>query len=237
MLVLNVRTTRIALVRTLVVLESMDAKLLSVAAEFGREMIAHCNESGIPAAEVPPERKWNQFFFTKETARRLASESLGQLRKARRSGSVVRVACVACPSVMEAIVTEEEVEKGEVEAVLFDIDDRFAERFPGRFVKMDLEAPEALDQRFRERFDLVVAATPYLTQQCLGQVVKVVTFLLYWFPGFVFLCTTMLLKGAVEEYLPNFRSTSFDPKHAKGAPEEFLDYKCFSTCRSDTFTS
>ncbi|XP_024919596.1 EEF1A lysine methyltransferase 1 isoform X2 [Cynoglossus semilaevis] len=156
----------------------------------------------------------SQFWYTDETATRLAEEVI------REAGEGGRIACVSAPSVYQKL--KQGVVDGShlVTAVILEYDRRFA-AYGDDFIFYDYSEPLALSSSVPEQsFDVVLADPPYLSEECLAKVALTIKYLS---KGKVLLCTGEVMENLAKELL-DVRKCSFHPKHNRNLSNEF---RCF----------
>ncbi|XP_022430176.1 EEF1A lysine methyltransferase 1 isoform X1 [Delphinapterus leucas] len=145
------------------------------------------------------EENWqlSQFWYTPETALRLAEEAVAA------AGEGGRVACVSAPSVYQKL---RELHRDDFSICIFEYDQRFA-IYGEEFIFYDYNNPVDLPEKIAAHsFDIVIADPPYLSEECLRKTSETIKYLTR---GKILLCTG----------LPTFWS---DAKTQVSAPRTIL---------------
>ncbi|XP_056097325.1 EEF1A lysine methyltransferase 1 isoform X2 [Rhinichthys klamathensis goyatoka] len=129
---------------------------------------------------VEEDWRMSQFWYSEDTATRLAEEVLQQ------AGEHGRIACISAPSVYQKLKRLESMRSDSVSAVLLEFDRRFA-AYGDEFVFYDYNNPLFLSEDLLpQSFDIVIADPPYLSEECLSKVALTVKYLT---KGKILLCT------------------------------------------------
>ncbi|CAN9497500.1 unnamed protein product [Ophioblennius macclurei] len=164
--------------------------------------------------EVQEDWRMSQFWYSDETAARLAEEAVLE------AGEGGRVACVSAPSVYQKLKQGAVAGSDRVSAVVLEYDRRFAV-YGDDFVFYDYKEPLALPGGVaKASFDLVVADPPYLSEECLSKVAQTVAYLS---KGKVLLCTGAIMETLAKQLL-DVKVCDFLPKHNRNLSNEF---RCF----------
>ncbi|KAJ8253447.1 hypothetical protein GJAV_G00213060 [Gymnothorax javanicus] len=178
------------------------------------------------AKDITPEEKFSvgaveedwhmsQFWYSDETARRLAMEAL------QAAGDGGRIACLSAPSVYQKLKQL----NPNTPATLLEFDRRFS-IYGDEFVFYDYCNPLCLPEDMGpQSFDVVVADPPYLSQECLCKVATTIKFLT---KGKVLLCTGAIMQEDAERLL-GVKMCAFLPKHTHNLANEF---RCFVNFQS-----
>ncbi|KAG9271348.1 EEF1A lysine methyltransferase 1 [Astyanax mexicanus] len=201
----------------------LSAATLAALQEFYAERI---NETGQEQPEQTDnytvgalKEDWHmsQFWYSDETATRLAEEAIQQ------AGKQGRIACVSAPSVYQKLKQlESQREDGShgVSSVLFEFDRRFAV-YGEEFIFYDYNNPLCLPEHILpQSFDFVIADPPYLSEECLSKVALTVKFLT---KSKMLLCTGAIMEELAGK-LMNLKICSYLPKHSHNLANEFRCY-------------
>uniref|UniRef100_A0A8C6UH05 EEF1A lysine methyltransferase 1 n=1 Tax=Neogobius melanostomus TaxID=47308 RepID=A0A8C6UH05_9GOBI len=173
---------------------TLSAHTLAALQEFYTENLALQSPSTEPEEQFSVgaiEEDWglSQFWYSEDTARRLAEELV------REAGDGGRIACVSAPSVYQKLKQGVVPGSEHVSVMVLEYDRRFAS-YGDDFIFYDYNQPLALPPHIQPHsFDAVLADPPYLSHECLGKVAQTVRFLS---KGKVLLCTD---TGAIPEGL------------------------------------
>ncbi|XP_061782082.1 EEF1A lysine methyltransferase 1 [Nerophis lumbriciformis] len=160
----------------------------------------------------------SQFWYTEETATRLAQELLHE------AGEGGRVACVSAPSVYQKL--QQMCDPRGVSAVLLEYDRRFS-IYGQDFIFYDYNEPMALASSVTPHsFDVVMADPPYLSETCLSRVSQTVKFLS---KGKVLLCTGSIMENVAKQLL-DVKVCNFLPRHNKNLSNEFRCFVNYPSC-------
>ncbi|XP_066542750.1 EEF1A lysine methyltransferase 1 isoform X1 [Hoplias malabaricus] len=159
----------------------------------------------------------SQFWYSDETAARLAEEAIQQ------AGNQGRIACVSAPSVYQKLKQLESQKENPlhcVSSVLFEFDQRFA-RYGDEFIFYDYNNPLCLPEHILpQSFDFVIADPPYLSEECLSKVALTVKYLT---KGKILLCTGAVMEEHATK-LMDMKMCSYLPKHNHNLANEFRCY-------------
>ncbi|NXN92858.1 EFMT1 methyltransferase, partial [Rhinopomastus cyanomelas] len=159
------------------------------------------------------EEDWqlSQFWYSDDTAARLADEALAA---AGRGG---RIACVSAPSVYQQLKDR----AGEDCSVcILEYDRRFSV-YGEEFVFYDYNHPLNLPERLLPHsFDIVVADPPYLSEECLQKTAETIKHLT---KGKILLCTGAVMEEPAAKHL-GVRMCAFIPTHSRHLANEFRCY-------------
>ncbi|MBN3322790.1 EFMT1 methyltransferase, partial [Atractosteus spatula] len=191
----------------------LSSQALAALQEFYQEeqRLASAPAGGLSVGAVQEDWRMSQFWYSEETAVRLAEELLSAV------GGRGRIACVSAPSVYQKLKQQ----KGEeVSVVLLEFDRRFS-IYGQDFVFYDYSNPLDLPEDMgAQSFDIVIADPPYLSEECLSKVALTVKFLTR---GKVLLCTGAIMEEQAEKLL-GVRMCKFLPKHNRSLANEFRCY-------------
>lgn len=187
-------------------------------AEFLRARDAAADAAADGAA-CPVVEDWSksQFWYTNDTAKRLADAVVGALGESKQEGGPLpRVACVACPSFFHALRTRH---GDAVDAILLEHDDRLAELGPYSFY--DYNEPTVVPDAWRHACDAVVADPPYLAQECLSKTSVSVKELRRNDDSLVLLLTGAIMRHTARATL-GLTPCVFRPEHRSKLGNEFM---------------
>ncbi|EGV92225.1 N(6)-adenine-specific DNA methyltransferase 2 [Cricetulus griseus] len=158
-----------------------------------------------------PLQQLSQFWYSQDTALRLAQEAIAA------AGEGGRIACVSAPSVYQKL---RELHREDISVYIFEYDRRFA-IYGEEFVFYDYNNPLDLPGRIPEHsFDIVVADPPYLSEECLRKTSETVRFLTR---GKVLLCTGAVMEEQATQLL-GVKMCKFIPEHSRNLANEFRCY-------------
>ena len=163
----------------------------------------------------------SQFWYTEDTAARLAEAVT------RSVGAGARVACVSAPTLYRAAIRDNN--SNDTSWELFEYDKRFA-AYGDKFHFYDYKAPLDINRDLREKFDLVFADPPFLSDECLTKTMVTVKFLTKD-GGKIVLCTGAVMAGLANR-LANLNVCKFEPSHKNSLSNPF---QCFANFDFDEF--
>lgn len=167
-------------------------------------------EEKFSVGAVEEDWRMSQFWYSDETASRLAEEVL------QAAGEGGRIACLSAPSVYQKLKQLD----ANAPATLLEFDRRFS-IYGDEFVFYDYSNPLCLPENMApQSFDIVIADPPYLSQECLSKVALTVKFLT---KGKVLLCTGAIMQEDAEKLL-GLKMCTFLPKHTHNLANEFRCY-------------
>ncbi|RXM29622.1 Protein-lysine N-methyltransferase N6AMT2 [Acipenser ruthenus] len=159
------------------------------------------------------EEDWqlSQFWYSKETAERLAKEVISA------AGKGGKIACISAPSIYQKL---KELQNEDFSAFVLEYDRRFSV-YGDEFVFYDYKNPLNLPEHFEPNsFDIVIADPPYLSEECLSKTAQTVKFLT---KGKILLCTGAVMEEQAAKLL-GLRVCKFIPKHNRSLANEFRCY-------------
>ncbi|XP_017403679.1 EEF1A lysine methyltransferase 1 [Cebus imitator] len=159
------------------------------------------------------EENWqlSQFWYSQETALRLAQEATAAV------GEGGRIACVSAPSVYQKL---REMCREDFSVYIFEYDKRFA-MYGEEFIFYDYNNPLDLPERIAAHsFDIVIADPPYLSEECLRKTSETIKYLTQ---GKILLCTGAVMEEQAAELL-GVKMCTFIPKHTRNLANEFRCY-------------
>ncbi|KAF2176388.1 hypothetical protein K469DRAFT_723235 [Zopfia rhizophila CBS 207.26] len=183
---------------------------------------------------------WNasQFWYNDETATTLAQNLLED------ATDDTRIAVVSAPSVF--IQLKNIFSSGDFpcrpKVTLLEFDERFA--VFKEFVQYDFEQPVRLPSELKCSFDRIICDPPFLSQDCQTKAALTVRWLAKsWAPMdssnkpesfHLIVCTGERMETLIEKLYAKagMRTTTFEPKHAKGLSNEF---RCYSNFECDAW--
>ncbi|MCI4378293.1 hypothetical protein PGIGA_G00214290 [Pangasianodon gigas] len=181
--------------------------------EAGHSALTHSYTVGT----IKEDWRMSQFWYSEETATRLAEEAIQQ------AGKQGRIACISAPSVYQKLKQlESENVDGSlcVSAVLLEFDRRFA-AYGDEFIFYDYNNPLCLPEDvLPQSFDIVIADPPYLSEECLSKVALTVKYLT---KSKILLCTGAIMEEHAGR-LMDVKICSYLPKHNHNLANEFRCY-------------
>ncbi|XP_036601588.1 EEF1A lysine methyltransferase 1 [Trichosurus vulpecula] len=159
------------------------------------------------------EENWqlSQFWYSEETALRLATEAI------IAAGKGGRIACVSAPSVYQKL---RELNGEDFSVCILEYDKRFAV-YGEEFIYYDYNDPLNLPEKLTPHsFDIVIADPPYLSEECLRKTAETIKYLTQ---GKILLCTGAIMEKEAAELL-GVKMCRFIPKHTRNLANEFRCY-------------
>ncbi|KAG8524691.1 EEF1A lysine methyltransferase 1 [Galemys pyrenaicus] len=192
----------------------LSAHTLVALQEFYAEQKQHTDTSGDEKYNIGViEENWqlSQFWYSQETALRLAKEVLAA------AGEGGRIACVSAPSVYQKL---RELHRDDFSIYIFEYDRRFA-IYEEEFIFYDYNNPLDLPEKIATHsFDIVVADPPYLSEECLRKTSETIKYLTR---GKILLCTGAVMEEEAAKLL-GVKMCKFIPKHTRTLANEFRCY-------------
>ncbi|KAM6955052.1 EEF1A lysine methyltransferase 1 [Lycodopsis pacificus] len=192
---------------------ALSAEALCALQEFYSETSSSTPADRFSVGALQEDWSMSQFWYSDETATRLAEEVV------REAGEGGRVACVSSPSVYQKLKQGAVVGSDRVSAVVLEFDRRFS-AYGDDFVFYDYNEPLRLDGVAPKSFDVVLADPPYLSEECLSKVAQTAKHLS---KGKVLLCTGAVMEKLAKELL-GVTMCSFLPEHNRNLSN---DFRCF----------
>ncbi len=220
---------------------SLDPALLSLLTPAARAaLLAHVNEKKQADGQTKPNDKQagvdedfgkSQFWYTKDTATKLAREALTLGGKVDSETTKKRIVFISCPSAYRACVDlMNEKEKATTEAILFEYDRRFAKIFGDKFVFYDFNEFDKFPSHLVGTCDFVMADPPYLNPDCARETSKTMRLLARSSSTPLVFNSGSVLASAMSEL--GFKESKFHPKHSCNLVNEFSTY---TTYKSEAF--
>jgi len=156
----------------------------------------------------------SQFWYSEETANILANVVINSVENGGR------IACISAPTLYRACVKLENSKN--VDFDLFEYDKRFA-AYGNKFHFYDYKSPLDVNRDLREKFDLVFADPPFLSEECLTKTMVTVKFLTKE-KGKIVLCTGAVMASLANR-LANLNVCKFEPVHENSLSNPF---QCFA---------
>ncbi|XP_077435900.1 EEF1A lysine methyltransferase 1 [Vanacampus margaritifer] len=201
---------------------SLSAHTLAALQEFYEETRGEDNRDDPSTADdhfavgaVGEDWRMSQFWYTEDTATRLAEELLHQ------AGEGGRIACVSAPSVYQKLKQLCGPDGRPPSVTVLEYDRRFAV-YGNDFVFYDYKHPLAFEGPgvAPGSFDVVLADPPYLSEECLTKVAQTVKYLS---KGKVLLCTGAVMEKLARDLL-DVKVCHFLPQHERNLSN---DFRCF----------
>ncbi|XP_050318772.1 protein-lysine N-methyltransferase CG9154 [Bactrocera neohumeralis] len=175
-------------------------------------------------ADIMFEEDWqlSQFWYsesTKQALGKLVSKLLGEQENETNVNNY-RIALLSCPSLY---TTVKQVHNN---VRIFEFDKRFS-AYGDDFVFYDFNNAEEIGylQEYKESFDLIIADPPFLSEECITKMSKIISNLQKPTTKVVF-CS----GAVVEPWLTNclqLKKCSFEPTHERNLGNEFVSYANF----------
>ena len=155
----------------------------------------------------------SQFWYSDETANDLAKAVIQAV------GDGGRIACISAPTLYRAC---KKIENTKVNFDLFEYDKRFA-AYGDNFHFYDYKSPLDVNRELREKYDLVFADPPFLSEECLTKTMVTVKFLTKE-GGNIVLCTGAVMANLANR-LANLNVCQYQPVHQNSLSNPF---QCFA---------
>ncbi|OLN87651.1 Protein-lysine N-methyltransferase EFM5 [Colletotrichum chlorophyti] len=221
---------------------TLSSHALAALAEFNAEKDAHqekfeklkaqaeANAAGNGSLSMDAfTEDWNesQFWYSDETAKVLAEQLLDG------ADDKTTIAVVSAPSAFVALrnlLNMRDQSLGRPKVILLEHDMRF-NVFP-EFVFYDFQQPFKLPAELKGSVDRVVCDPPFLSEDCQTKAAMTVRWMMKpdaGTEGRVIVCTGERMEGLVTKVYKalGVRTTTFEPKHARGLSNEFYCYASF----------
>ncbi|TDZ35115.1 Protein-lysine N-methyltransferase EFM5 [Colletotrichum spinosum] len=221
---------------------TLSSHALAALAEFNAEKDAHhekfeklkaqaeANAAGGGALSMDAfTEDWNesQFWYSDETAKTIAGQLLDG------AGADTAIAVVSAPSVFVALrnlLNAREPDQGRPKVVLLEHDMRF-NVFP-EFVFYDFQEPFKLPPELKGSIDRIVCDPPFLSEDCQTKAGMTVRWMVKQDAAAkprAVVCTGERMESLVSKVYKalGVKTTTFEPKHARGLSNEFYCYANF----------
>ncbi|XP_064627503.1 EEF1A lysine methyltransferase 1-like isoform X2 [Lineus longissimus] len=198
----------------------LSAHTLAALQEFMIEQAVQAEQEAAPEMAAMPQEDWqlSQFWYTEETALKLAEEAIAA------AGEGGRIACISCPTLYKKLI--DLAGERTWTAVILEYDKRF-KKFGNEFLFYDYNDPLNLPKDFAHAFDIVVADPPFLNEECLEKTCRTIR---YMAKEKILLCTGAIMEKKAAELL-NARPISFKPQHSKQLNNPFLCFTNYETLK------
>lgn len=168
------------------------------------------------AESVEEDWQLSQFWYSDETAQRLAQEAI------EAAGIGGRIACISVPSVYQKL---KQLWNEEFSAILLEYDKRFS-IYGKEFFFYDYNNPLNLHEDLQPHScDLVITDPPYLSDECLSKVALTVKYLT---KGKILLCTGAVMEDLAAKLL-SVKMCTFLPKHNRNLANQFCCYTNYTS--------
>uniref|UniRef100_A0A1A9V179 Protein-lysine N-methyltransferase n=1 Tax=Glossina austeni TaxID=7395 RepID=A0A1A9V179_GLOAU len=160
----------------------------------------------------------SQFWYSCET-RDVLGNVVQQLLQATDATSF-HIALLSCPSLYKTVKEVHDTVQ------IFEYDKRFA-AFGEDFVFYDFnEGCEANNlKQFSQQYELIIADPPFLSEECIVKICKIIEFLLKP-SGKIIFCSGVLVEPWLCSYLP-VKKCKYQPQHERNLGNEFASYANF----------
>ncbi|VDN17968.1 unnamed protein product [Gongylonema pulchrum] len=195
---------------------TLSAEAIAALAEF------YAEKNGLTGTTIDEDWQLSQFWYTEETAIKLAEECASAVDCGGR------IACVSCPTLVDYLLRNERVTSGHVTIRLFEYDRRFLSKFPEEFVFYDYNEPLKIQEDCRNAFDLVVIDPPFLSDECLVKMAQTVRMLATGCQSKLLICTGVAMTDLVKR-LFGAHKCNFEPKHQHNLANEFACFANYET--------
>ncbi|XP_075149997.1 protein-lysine N-methyltransferase CG9154 [Haematobia irritans] len=169
-------------------------------------------------AEFEEDWQLSQFWYsqsTKEIIGGVASQLLGNSKD-------YRMALLSCPSLYGTI---KEIHEN---VMIFEFDKRFS-AYGEDFVFYDFN--EANSENYLHNlwhsFDLIIADPPFLSEECITKISKIIKNLLKP-EGKIIFCSGEIVEPWLINSLPGIKKCKYQPQHERNLGNEFVSYANFN---------
>lgn len=134
---------------------------------------------------------------------------------------------MSCPSIYKALLNRQLDERDSEKrkrVLLFEYDERFRSLYKEDYIFYDYNHPECIAASLRERFSYIAADPPFLSEDCLTNLITTIDLLKR--PGNqckILLCTGEIMEEKVES-ICGFNKTSFIPVHKSKLSNSFASF-------------
>ena len=170
--------------------------------------------------EVKEDWQLSQFWYSKETAEALANMVMSAISEGGR------IACVSAPTLYRAL----KAKSNDVNADVFEFDKRFA-MYGKDFIFYDYKSPLSVPKECREKYDLVFADPPFLSDECLTKTAVTMKYICKN-PKKLVLCSGAIMEEMAGRLL-DLKLCKFKPEHDNNLANEF---RCFANFDFDSYS-
>mgnify|MGYP004711570231 CR=1 FL=1 len=181
-------------------------------------------------AGVDEQFGMSQFWYTTETAEKLAREALSLGGKVDEYDGIKRIAFVSCPSAYKSaldLFERGEFDPDEYDVYIFEYDTRFGDVYGEQFVFFDFNTCLFHEEHINS-FDFVMADPPYLVDTCMQKTIDAMVQLRRDEDTPMGFCTGTVMSESIYNY-GKLRESKFHPEHASKLGNEFsyfTNYEC-----------
>ncbi|XP_013101301.2 protein-lysine N-methyltransferase CG9154 [Stomoxys calcitrans] len=170
-------------------------------------------------AEFEEDWQLSQFWYsqsTKETLGAVVTQLVGDSKE-------FSIALLSCPSLYGTIKEIHENVK------IFEYDKRFS-AYGDDFVFYDFN--EADSEHYLKdlwhQFDLIIADPPFLSEECITKISKIIANLLKPQHNKIIFCSGEVVEPWLTKSLPGVKKCNFQPQHERNLGNEFVSYANFN---------
>lgn len=117
-----------------------------------------------------------------------------------------------------------EVKEGHIELRLFEFDARFSQKYPDLFVHYDYRNPLNVPAECNQRFDLLIADPPFLSDECLIKVAQTIRLLSSSRNAKLLINTGAVMEQLLQRIFADMKRTQFRPLHKNNLANEFSTF-------------
>lgn len=112
---------------------------------------------------------------------------------------------------------------------IFEFDKRFS-AYGDDFVFYDFNEADTDNylQDLWKKYDLIIADPPFLSEECITKIFKIIKNLLKSDDGKIIFCSGEVVESWLIQSLPGMKKCNFHPEHERNLGNEFVSYANFS---------
>jgi len=175
----------------------------------------------------------SQFWYSSNFSALMAKEAISLGGKRREDSIPVTIACLACPSIYQAIAESSAVN---VIAYLFEFDQRFAVYSPF-FISYDFNHPTDVPTSLHHKADFIILDPPYINMDCFNQTMQTAQLLAKVDSSTRMIANTGSVLADKIERIYNMRTVQTQPTHRVNIMNPFSCYTNYNAVQLGGWTA
>lgn len=177
------------------------------------------------SSSLLPFQQLSQFWYNDETKQTLATLCRQIVETEKWQLGTTRIALLSCPSAFAGIKALG------AETYIFEFDQRFS-NYGDSFVHYDYNEAfqEGVLDQFKGFFDIIIADPPFLAEECIEKMGKIVRKFAKNDQTKVVLCSGLVVRPWSEKHM-GLKLCEWEPKHQRNLGNQFASYANFDLDR------